>query len=594
MTSWFDQGAEVKVFTAEDGDTIENGIRNDYPFQTGGPSPGLPQGWTEYFVNTSSWATVNATTRDGRFSVSNAQAPTVGNSQFWGIQRKFPVTEGRNYVISAQCRKMQDRDSATRYLVVESWTNTAKVATVFSYALVAMDDWETVAGYTTNLPTGQGITQINVIVFAGFSYSATDPPPGQGPNWGVQFQNISILETPATPQVITWHEVTCDVQGVNVRYGRERAGQRYDVGTFTVVLRNQEGQYAYNEPHDFGLRPGRFIKGIMERPNSAVQYPLFYGIIDSIVDGFSLDGRATTTISALDNSTILANINVPTANHTASFEPLSDSRIRYILNAIGYKNYNASMGSYYQQAVLSSGRSVRDELEVTTDSEGGRLWVNPAGVLYYRGRTYSTIQDNEVTADLIATDLFNDDDELPVIDDVPNWGNPPRICTTDLVVDWSRDRIVNLVSLANQNGSAFVFENDASQKKYGPYTFQRHDLVNSNTYPEYLAERAADIMDGYSDPVLRVNSVTFKPQPHAWTWLTTVALNWLVRVWYVHPVGGWAFVVCTHIQSIEHRISSGDWEVTFTLDQPVSFIRFDYSSRGWDVAEWDTDIWDGD
>ena len=106
------------------------------------------------------------------------------------------------------------------------------------------------------------------------------------------------------------------------------------------------------------------------------------------MDGYTIDGKAITTLNGFDISTILANIEVPTASGASSIEYLSHDRIDKILKSVGWKLYQTSNGTFYQQAVLSSGRSVRDELEVTAESEGGRLYTSAAGRIIYRGRSY--------------------------------------------------------------------------------------------------------------------------------------------------------------------------------------------------------------
>ena len=81
--TWLDEGAQVKVYTATNNEAFENGIRTDYPFQSGG-TYNNPQGWSRYIANTADWTIANVTTASGRFSVSNAQAPAVHQSGRWG------------------------------------------------------------------------------------------------------------------------------------------------------------------------------------------------------------------------------------------------------------------------------------------------------------------------------------------------------------------------------------------------------------------------------------------------------------------------------------------------------------------------------
>jgi len=590
MPSWLDEGVQVRVFTALDNQAFENGIRTEYPFQTGGTN-GNPAGWSRYTLGgTGDWTKVNVTTAEGRWSVSNAVTPPVLLSgQYWGMQRRFDITPGKTYLLNVQARSMEGKNiGGIRRITLEGWYQGAYVASWHLNQWVALGEWENISIRTPD-PIAAGIDQVNVILFAG---SDTTP----AIDWGVQFQNLSLIEV-IPPPTLTWHEITCDVIGVSMRYGREKYGERYDVATMTVTVQNDSGRYAYNDPHEFNLRPGRHIKGTFKRPDYYFEYPLFYGLIDSLVDGFSLDGRAVCTISALDTSTTLANIATPTSSTASTMEEYSHLRVARILQSIGWKLYTSANGQWIQQAVQGSGRSIRDEIEVSAESEGGTLYTDTEGKIFYRGRAYTNAMMTNVTANLVATPIFQGQ-SVPIIDQIPDLpGEIPTICPDQLTTDWSRARILNIVSLANQGGVAFTFEDDESQKKYGPYTYQRHDYVNSNgpSYSSYLPTRAADIMNGYAEAVLRVNSVGFNPTGNRqWRWLIeNLWLNYLVRVWYVHPTGKWAFAVVTHVQSIEHRIGIKQWETTLTLDQPISFVRVNLSDRGWDTALWDQDIWDG-
>jgi hypothetical protein len=186
---------------------------------------------------------------------------------------------------------------------------------------------------------------------------------------------------------------------------------------------------------------------------------------------------------------------------------------------------------------------------------------------------------------------------LPVVDDIPTVNNAPIICTNALDTTWSRDRVINELSLANQGGSAITVIDADSQKKYGPRTYSRMDFLNDNSHPEYLTLRADDLMQGNTEASIRVNSISFNPSINSddWAWVLTAFMNDLVRVRYTNRLEGWGFAAVAHIQGIEHTIDTKKWAVRLALDDYESFVFYTFADieSGWDIGLWDEDIWDG-
>jgi hypothetical protein len=161
--------------------------------------------------------------------------------------------------------------------------------------------------------------------------------------------------------------------------------------------------------------------------------------------------------------------------------------------------------------------------------------------------------------------------------------------------DWSRDRVINDIQLANQGGSAFQTVDPVSQSEYGPRTYQRLDFLNDDSHPEYLVERTNDYLEGWTEAQLRVNAVTFTPDAGTYAWAMSLFMGDLVRVRYQHPVNGWGFALVTHIQGYVHALTPNGWTTTLNLDQPTSFAYWDKpptGGLGWDIDLWDDGIWD--
>lgn len=579
MESWLDYGIKFKIELATTGDLVAGNVVRDYPFDSS--SGGVATGWTKY-VSTGVATDVNWTVLAGNQSISNA----LGTSSIavYGIDRIFPYYElGKQYRLDVKARTIDNRSPSLVQMTLFRSRDGASLGgwSVGNKATVA--DWE---GFTVTSPV---MTDVNANGI-GVRLTAMRNGSDINPNWGGQFTGVSITSIdPSGGPPIEWRDITCDVKSVNIRHGRERYTSRYEVGTFSLVLANDKGLYAYREIHDFGLRPGRQIR--LSAVYQGITYPMAYGVLDSIVDGYSLDGRAIATMTAFDVTTVTSNINSPNLNLFAL--DTHGARINVLLDAVGYTPRQVDAGVFRTTDVQASGRTIRDEMGVTADSEGGSVFGDREGRIVFKDRTWLATDPklSNVTANITA--IHAHANELPPVDDIPDLPDAPVLCPFSLVPDWSLARVVNFVSLANAGGTAQTFVDVPSQKAHGVHTYQRMDFVNRES--SVLATRANDIMAGNADPKLRVNNTALRPMANdmdAWPWLLSVFLNWAVRVWYIHPLNDWGFAVVTHVQSIEHRITTSDWESTFTLDQPMAFTTFEFSERGWDVAEWDTDEWD--
>jgi len=581
VESWLDQGAKVRIYIATNSDALNTGRKTTYPF--GSPNGnGVPANWTRYTEgDLPDFAHVNMGVKGRRFNLSNARSIVTLNTRY-GIYRQFTINDAANYyVFSVQARTMVNKEPALRGI---RGYEVPGNSTEFWKERSSQEAFELVA-----CPVGTvaaGTTAIEVRLFSGDNTIGGNPTLATG--WGVQFQNMAVLVSPKNPPAVAWHEVTCDVKECQTRYGRERYTSRYEVAVFSIVLNNTKGEYSYANPHPWNLRPGRWCRGTITIPGSSTEQPLFYGLIDAIQDGFDMDGTATSTLTVVDPSNIVANVDTPTLADSSSSSTNSWLRARDLLWSQGLRNYVSDQdpNPFTQQAVYANGSSVRDSICVTAESEGARYFVDRAGVHTFMSRYYYPQTDNTVTADFMATGQLKP--PLPQIDGVPNMAGSPIICVSELETDWGRDRVINIVSIANVGGTAQTYEDSESQGLNGPYTYQRHDFVNWDDYDYYSDWRADDILSLYKDSKLRVDAVTFSPVPNdCWSWLSTAWLNNLVRVWYVHPTEGWGFSVVTHIQSIVHNVGTKNWRTRLTLDQPYVFTRFDFSEVGWDLGWWD-------
>lgn len=583
VRDWQAHGVTLKVELATSGSLVSTGEQTFFPFASGG-SGGAPNGWTAGEIPTpgSNTSLYNFTTAQGVASVSVKAVPTVQKSAgFWSPS--FAIEPGAMYQIGCEARQMDGKAVSNRSVYMDR-SNTNGTSWTFAmgtqvWPAYTGGEWEDILDGTSQpIPAGYTLGRLFV--------GGTCPADQLG-LWGVQFRNLFIRKVVA-PEAITWVDVTCDVQTLGVRYGRERFTNRYDVSALQLDLLNDEGTYSYHEPHPLNLAPGRQVR--VTATYKGVTYPMAFHVIDSMIDAYGLDGHIVSRWSLVDPTAFLSNSKV-FSDQSVQYKP--GQRIGILLNQVGYVPRLLDAGTWNCLGIQSSGRSVRDEAGVTADSVGGNFFADREGNCVYKDRDWLTTDPRltNVQANLIASSHENRDN-LPQVDPIPTDPLAPTVCVNELATDWSLARVINTVSLANEGGEVRDYVDSDSVLKYGPQTYQRHDFILLDS--DHLDTRAQDIMGGYSKAVLRVNSTSFAPgMSDAWEFTLGVFLNWLVRVWFTHPIHAWGYAVCSHIQSIEHRITPTDWLTTVTVDQPSSYSETIWASGvGWDEGVWDVNLWD--
>lgn len=581
VLDWQLHGVTLKVELATSGQLTIGNTQTDFPFTPGGEYGG-PVGWDagHYYAggNAGQEGFYNYTTSGGIFSVS-PKVPDVYSAGVWLIQ-SFPMVAGFRYQLGVQVRQMAGHANGNKSATMQSSTNNGTSWLYYTGIdeTAAQSDWEQI------LATGNVVSTNRI----GRIYLLGGPPNHMtAADYGAQFQNLFVRQLDKTTPPIVWEDVTCDVKSIGVRYGRERFTNRYDVSTMQLDLANSQGKYSFHQPHPLGLQPGRPVR--VTATYKGVVYPVAYHIIDSMVDAYGMDGSVIARWSCVDPTSILSR--TPTASNPQWPDGAAD-RIGLLLDQVGYLPRLLDPDVWDEQAIIANGRSIRDECGVSSDSEGGNFFADRLGNCVYKNRNWPTTDPNlyQVTADLVAS--THPGGVMPIVDQVPTQATAPLIDTNEMQTDWSQDRLINNVSLANAGGVAQEFVDAESMKQYGPNTYTRHDFVLWSDY--YLAQRADDIMSGYSEPVLRVNRVGYSPGVNgAWEFTLGVFLNWLVRVWYSHPTNYWGYAFCVHIQSIEHRITPDNWATVFTVDLPESFTELEWLfENGWDQQDWDDSLWD--
>lgn len=609
--TWRDDGVALTVEVSDSGTWISPLITSPQPFLTGGAN-GQPLSWLLNIpagvdATMATWS-VNA---DGEFS-NYSNSNNANLRAVFETYRDFTITPGHRYQIGIEVKGYNPRGNATRVDFSIGLMKVGQTSPVgnrysnnaYSNGLPDNTNWYqlvlTAAGTLTDASPAD---RVRVILGLGCITAPTTAM------WGAIWRSLVIVDldqtTSTTP--LTFKTVLCDTLTATTRYGRARFTERYDVGTFQLTLNNVRGDYRYHEDNT-GFRPGRVVR--VRATYGGITYPFCYGVIDRVKNTLELDGTAKVQLTVFDTTSFTSDSVTPNITPRAygliGGDPfLTGTRIGALLDFAGIPPTRRSLdaGQWPTQVVNQSGRAIREEIGITADSEGGAFYGERDGTIVYRDRTWSTRdpKGNSVQAQIMAvpgTIIVN-----PQPDDIPTDPNAVTVCPFSIETDWSLERVINTIRLATAGGNAYPFSDANSIKENGVRTYQRLDYVNARpdnttgiSIKDQLAQRAADIFSTSLTALIRVQSLGFRPNPDTWPFALSVFLNWLVRVYYIHPTEGWGFSTVVRVQSVTHSITPRGWVCTIDVDQPIDYNDalepLPPSDNGWDIGTWDVALWD--
>ena len=598
LLDWRNAGVDLKVELATSGSLVYPIKSNKFTLDPGGPE-GAPLGWVPGVINnlapTSSY---NFTTSGGIASISNKTTASAYSAHV--ISPSWVPVANRRYRLRVQARIMQGKGTTERYPQIERSSNNGSSWSYYTapnaQAGTPYPTWENINAFGN--PVAATVTHMRVKLNGSLEIGTS------GALYGMQYQNLYVDEVDTSGAVtgtlsFTWADITCDVQSLIIRHGRERFTNRYDVGTLQMQLLDDKGTYQFSEDHPLGLTPGRPVK--VTATYEGTTYPQFYGLLDNIGQRYNLDGHVYTTFTVLDATSLLGNTQTQSGVDAV---PSASERIEEISDQAGYPFRRIDPDAtdpwaVGMQGLTQSGRSLRDEAGITADTEGGSFFGDREGYFVYKNRDWIKTDPlvKTVQADIVAMP-HPGDGPMWIPDGMPTVPDAPLICNSEFQTSWSLDRVMNIVILGNAGSTPQTFTDQPSMNKYGPRTYQRLDFIGyGGGGDNFLPYRAADLMTGYLDPVLRVDSLSFNTKVQSkpdifWPFLLRAFLNWMIRVWYSQPVEEWGFAVCTHIQAITHTITPREWSVQMNVDVPQAFTEFRLGQGGWDSGLWDINIWD--
>jgi hypothetical protein len=378
-----------------------------------------------------------------------------------------------------------------------------------------------------------------------------------------------------------WVDVSCDAQGAHVVGGRNGPLDRFRSAVAVVRLDNRSGDFnAWSDVTPWAP-PGSRHLGAGTGIRVGVD-------VDGYPRSYLFTGKASTwhhrrdppdqwvEVGADDvlSSFTLANLPEQPSQGAGEF---AGARLERIIaeNGLQVDATAFDTGVIALQATTLAQPAI-SEADLTADSDGGWLWVDGAGTL----RFYQADRDSTDPRWTTPQATFADTHDVA---GAICWDATPAL-------DDDADAVVNRASIANAGGTAQIVDDLDSQLRYGPRTFQRHDLIaTADTHATYLARRVVDRMATGGTRPARVE-VTGRDDATA---AALVGLLWHDRIrTVIHDVGD-VFTADSYLDSYEWTVAVlGDdrrclLSAAFVLSPAVS-----YPVGGrWDAATWTVDTW---
>lgn len=372
-----------------------------------------------------------------------------------------------------------------------------------------------------------------------------------------------------------WHDVSCDCQGFTYSAGRSGPLDRYRSATGTLQLDNRSGVYdAWSEltpwapPGVRHLGAGTRIRVGVEVDDDPVSWQ-FTGKADA------WHGRnGYVEIPVVDDLADLSLANLPEQAAQGAGE-LAGARIARILAEHLYTGPVALDAGVVPLQATTLAADALSLLYLTVDSDGGWLFVDGDGTLCFLDANREQEDPRWKAPTLVVAD-DGTGDVCPVI-------------APDL--DDDRDAVRNLADIAAAGGTAHIAVDDASTRRYGIRTMQRHDLIHTD---EAWSQTLADRIVARAGPGgTRVAAVEVWPTETSRAARTVAATRLHDRIRVVWHGAGDVFAVDSYLDAWTYDLvplgvdREVIWRAALNLSPVAEFVP----AGRWDTAVWDTDVW---
>lgn len=366
-----------------------------------------------------------------------------------------------------------------------------------------------------------------------------------------------------------WTDITAYVHSITIDRGIERWGQRYETGTFSIVVDNTTGIFSPESgvasPWHLPFQPGRRVRVVaIPDPDTGTKVPIVTGSIDASFDAFADGGfDLTTTIPCVDYMALWGNHN-PAALDTPTGVEATSERVATALDRMDWPDdadhRDIQTGDHTMQSSHLA-QTVLEECGRAADAEGGAFFCSHDGKATFKARDW-------LITDARSTTIqgYIGYDEIPT--------DAQGAYLEDLQTSWERARVVNRVQFARIGSTMQQVDDAASQSIHDVRSYQRTDLQN-NSDGEVLA-LAERYLQMFKQSRMRIDAVTIaavadpgNEDLNRLIWDTRFGDLISVKGQTAH---GWDIERELQVMGIHHEITGDEWRVTLSLDDAMTTV----------------------
>lgn len=361
-------------------------------------------------------------------------------------------------------------------------------------------------------------------------------------------------------------DVSSLIKEVHIRRGRSRLLSKFEAGTATVDIYDQNGDWNPNNPASpyYGdLIPLRKIQIFADYNGS--RYYLFTGFITNYVTNFSIgvEDVSRVTFQCVDAFRLFSGALIETVPGAPAGQ-LSGARVEAILNELDYPPSlrDIDAGDTTLQADPGTTRNALQALRTVEDSELGGFFIDAEGRATFLSRSVITASLGSIVYD------FAD--------------NGTGIAFQAATVNYDADILLNDVTVTRSGGTAQNVFNQSSIDTYFIHSGDRSDVLMQTD--AVALDMANMILSTRSDVELRIDSIQLNLEDGSDTARCVAGLNVelldAVSVTKVMP-GNSSVTQDLLVQGLNHDFTNNSILTTvFTGESLVAGFLLDSSTQG--------------
>lgn len=358
----------------------------------------------------------------------------------------------------------------------------------------------------------------------------------------------------------TWTDVTDRAYSTNISRGKNQALARYNAGTLSVVLDNQDAIFDPTIPAGTSGYPyaGQIIPGKRIRVTVGTEIQ-FLGVVQDWDFDYPLGTKAGVRSKAIVKA---ADAFVQLANRTLSANTFSSALSSSMLTAVLDRPEVAFDSSYrdistgittLQATTVELGENALTFCQLIESSEPGSLFISKEGFLTFRSRRYQPTYTGAIT----------------ITDDGTS------VTPEAIEVEFGSELLYNRATITRVGGTTQVADYTPSQSTYGIFAYDASGLLmDSDGVALSMAQYYANT---YGEPTFRPRRVSLNMAAQTGSnqgLLQALDLEDLVLIRFTPP-GGLLITKYMIVAGIRHSISPGKHHIDLDLidsdDQSMVF-----------------------